>query len=67
MVTSANSSESTLLPLYFCRLWEPPYWMLFSVMVDTKPREGSMSSRFFVRKELTRIICTRHTPIYQTF
>ena len=36
--------------LYFCRLLEQPYWMLFPVMVDTKLREGSMSNRFFVRE-----------------
>ena len=36
--------------------------MLFPVMVDTKLREGSMSSRFFVREQSTQIICTRHTP-----
>ena len=36
--------------------------MLFPVMVDTKLRERSMSSRFFVRDQSTRIICTRHTP-----
>ena len=61
MVTSANLSDSKLLSLYFCRLREPPYWMLFPVMVDTKLREGSMSSRFFVREQSTRIICARHT------
>ena len=38
--------------------------MLFPVMVDTKLREGLMLSRFFVRKQSTQIICTRHTPIY---
>ena len=36
--------------------------MLFPVMVDTKLREGLMSSRIFVREQSTRIICTRHTP-----
>ena len=46
----------------FCHLREPPYWMLFPVMVDTKLREGLMSSRIFVREQSTRIICTRHTP-----
>ena len=45
MVTSANLSNSKLLSLYFCRLREPPYWMLFPVMVDTKLHEGLMSSR----------------------
>ena len=62
MMTSANSSDSKLLTLYFCCLREPPYWMLFPVMVDTKLCEGSMSSRFFVREQSTPIICTRHTP-----
>ena len=64
MMTSANSSDSKLLSLYFCYLREPPYWMLVPVMVDTKLREGSMSSRFFVREQSTRIICTRHTLSY---
>ena len=43
MMTSANSSDSKLLSLYFCCLREPPYWMLVLVMVDTKLREGSKS------------------------
>ena len=59
MMTSANSK---LLSLYFCCLREPPYWMLVPEMVDTKLREGSMSSRFFLREQSTQIICTRHTP-----
>ena len=46
MVTSANSSDSKLLSSYFCCLREPPYWMLFPVMVDTNLRGGSMSTRF---------------------
>ena len=36
--------------------------MSFPVMVDTKCREGSMSSRVFICEQSTRIICTRHTP-----
>ena len=36
--------------------------MSFPVMVDTKCCEGSMSSRVFICEQLTRIICTRHTP-----
>ena len=35
--------------------------MLFPVMVDTKLREGLMSSRFFDHEQSTQIICTRHT------
>ena len=42
MVSSANLSDSKLLSLYFRRLREPPYWMFFPVMVDTKLCEGSM-------------------------
>ena len=41
MMTSANSSDSKLLSLYFCRLQEPPYWMLFPAMVDSKLCEDS--------------------------
>ena len=47
MMTSANLSDSRLLSLYFCRLWELPYWMLFPAMVDTKLCEGLMLSRIF--------------------
>ena len=36
--------------------------MLFPVQVDTKLREGLMSSRVFSCEHLTRIICTRQTP-----
>ena len=62
MRTITNSSDSKLLSLYFFRLREPPYWMSFPVEVDTKLREGSMSSRVFICEQSTRIICTRHTP-----
>ena len=67
MMTSANSSDSKVLSLYFSCLREPPYWMLVPVMVDTKLREGSMSSRLFVPKQSTRIICTCHTPSYNLY
>ena len=40
--------------------------MLFPVMADTKLREGSMLSRFFVCEQSTQIICTRHTPMLYT-
>ena len=67
MLTIANSSDSKLLSLYFFRLREPPYWMSHPVMVDTKCREGSMSSRVFICEQSTRIICTRHTPNLKAF
>ena len=66
MLTIGNSSDSKLLSLYFFRLREPLYWMLFPVKVDTKLREDSMSSRVFICEHLTRIICTPHTPNYET-
>ena len=40
--------------------------MSFPVMVDTKCREGSMSSQVFICEQSTRIICTRHTPSEET-
>ena len=64
MLTIANSGDSKLLSLYFFRLREPPYWMLFSAEVDTKLCEGSITSRVFICKQTTRIIYTRHTPRY---
>ena len=57
--------QSFYLYIFF-RLWEPPYWMLFPVKVDTKLCEGSMLSRVFICEHSTRIICTCHTPTLDT-
>ena len=49
---------------FFC-LREPPCWMSFPVEVDTKLREGLMSSRVFICEESTQIICIHHTPNFE--
>ena len=59
MMTSANSSDSKL---YIFVVYGSCHIGCFPVMFDTKLRDGSMLSRFFVHEQSTQIICTSHTP-----
>ena len=55
-------SQAFFFICFFFHLREPPYWMLFPVMVDTKLCEGAMSVQIFVCEQSTWIICTPQTP-----